>query len=312
MKLAASLAFVVAVYAPEFPAAIRIMAGAPPRIELTNTGTQPITAWSFTVSTPKANGAHHETHTADVYLSEVTGKLPGAEPHLDRIMPGQSRALPIDAASPGATVEIAALVLQDGTALGDATVIKTFFEHRGLERDQLRAVAETFRTVLAAKRGTAALADLKQQLQSSAGGESVPQRTARDAVDALLRKAQGGNEDEADRSARAYGEFVTRQYDAAVAHSRRKPEGASSQSAVPNLCLLWRCDLVQLRQQRREPALLRIEESPLVNRRLFRLQPWFLLQRRWPLLAAAAIHVLAERGHQRAPVGHVRLRGGNA
>jgi hypothetical protein len=223
MKLVASWAFVVAVYAPEFPAAIRIMAGAPPRIELTNTGTQPITAWSFTVSTPKANGANHETHTADVYLSEVTGKLPGAEPHLDRIMPGQSRALPIDAASPGATVEIAALVLQDGTALGDATVIKTFFEHRGLERDQLRAVAETFRTVLAAKRGTAALADLKQQLQSSAGGESVPQRTARDAVDALLRKAQGGNEDEADRSARAYGEFVTRQYDAAVAHSRRKP-----------------------------------------------------------------------------------------
>jgi hypothetical protein len=209
--------------AAEFPAAIRIMPGAPPRIELTNTGNQPITAWSFTVSTPNANGVHHETHTADVYLSEVTGKLPGAEPHLDRILPGQSRALPIDAAGAGATVEIAALVLQDGTALGDAAVIKTLFEHRALERDQLRAVAETFRTVLAAKRGTAALADLKQQLQWSAGEESVPQRTARDAVDALLRKAQAGNEDDADRSARTYAEFVTKQYDAAVAHSRKKP-----------------------------------------------------------------------------------------
>jgi hypothetical protein len=209
--------------AAEFPAAIRIMPAAPPRIELTNTGNQPITAWSFTVSTPNANGVHHETHTADVYLSEVTGKLPGAEPHLDRILPGQSRALPIDAAGAGATVEIAALVLQDGTALGDAAVIKTLFEHRALERDQLRAVAETFRTVLAAKRGTAALADLKQQLQSSAGEESVPQRTARDAVDALLRKAQAGNEDDADRSARTYAEFVTKQYDAAVAHSRKKP-----------------------------------------------------------------------------------------
>ena len=236
MKLAASLTLMAVLVTPklvdgrrseggaaEFPAAIRLMPGAPARIELTNTGTQPITAWSFIVSTPTASGAHHETHTADVYLSEVTGKLPGAEPHLDRIMPGQSRALPIDAAGAGATVEVAALVLQDGTALGDAAVIKTLFEHRALERDQLRAVTEMFRTVLAAKRGAAALADLKQQLESSAGDGSVPQRTARDAVDALLRKAQAGNEDDADRSARAYAEFVTRQYDAAVAHSRRKP-----------------------------------------------------------------------------------------
>ena len=97
MKLAASLALMAALVTPklvdghwsgggaaDFPAAIHIMPGAPARIELTNTGNQPITAWSFTVSTPNANGAHHETHTADVYLSEVTGKLPGAEPHLDR------------------------------------------------------------------------------------------------------------------------------------------------------------------------------------------------------------------------------------
>jgi hypothetical protein len=236
MKLAASLTLMAVLVAPklvdgrwsedraaEFPATIRLMPGTPARIELTNTGNQPITAWSFVVSTPNANGVHHENHTADVYLSEVTGKLPGAEPHLDRLMPGQSRALPIDAASASSTVEIAALVLQDGTALGDAAVIKTLFEHRALERDQLRTVADTFRSVLAAKRGTAALAVLKQQLQALASGESMPIRTALDAVDALLRKAQAGNEDEADRSARTYAEFVTKQYDAAVAHSRGKP-----------------------------------------------------------------------------------------
>ena len=235
MKLAASMVLIAVLVTPklvdghwseggaaDFPAAIRLLPGAPARIELTNTSNQPITAWSFTVSTPNPNGAHHETHTADVYLSEVTGKLPGAEPHLDRIMPGQSRVLPIDGASAGATVAISALVLQDGTALGDAAAIKTLFEHRALERDQLRSVSETFRTVLAAKRGTAALADLKQQLQALSGGESVPHRTALDAVDALLRKAQAGNEDDADRSAREYAEFVTKQYDAAVAHSRRK------------------------------------------------------------------------------------------
>src|SRR6266496_2997803 len=159
-----------------FPATIRVMPGAPARVELTNTGTQPITAWSFTVSTPGATGVHHETHTADVYLSEVTGQLPGAEPHLDRIMPGQSRALPIDAASADAGVHITALVLQDGTGLGDAAVLNALFTHRAAERDQLRAVAETFRTVLAAKRGTA---ELQHQLQSD-GEDSVPRRTARD------------------------------------------------------------------------------------------------------------------------------------
>jgi hypothetical protein len=223
MKLAASLTLALAVFAAEFPATIRLMPGSPARVELTNTGSQPITAWSFTVSTPTATGVHHDTHSADVYLSEVTGNLPGAQPHLARILPGESRALPIDAASADASVQIIALVLQDGTALGDAAVIKTFFDHRALERDQLRAVAEAFRAVLAATRGTAALADLKRQLQSSAADISVPHRTALDAVDALLRKAQAGNEEEADRSARMYAEFVAKQYDTAVAHSRKRP-----------------------------------------------------------------------------------------
>jgi len=209
-------------FAAEFPAAVRLIPGPPARVEMTNTGNQPITAWHFTVSTPTANGAHHESHSADVYLSEVTGNLPGAEPHLDRIMPGQSRALPVDAASAEAKVQITALVLQDGTAFGDPDLIRKLFENRALERDQLRAVAETFRTVLAAKRGAAALTELKQQLQSSRGADSVPRRTAREAVDVLLRKAQAGNEEEADRSARTYSELVTKQYDTAVVHARRK------------------------------------------------------------------------------------------
>src|ERR1700730_9557540 len=117
MNLAVSLRIAAAVLASEFPAAVRLLPGSP-RVELTNTGTQAITAWSFAVSTPNASGGvQRETHTADVYLSEVTGTLPGAEPHLDRIMPGQSRALPIDAAGPDARVQIIALVLPGGTAL---------------------------------------------------------------------------------------------------------------------------------------------------------------------------------------------------
>jgi hypothetical protein len=208
-------------WAGDFPASIRVVPGPPPHVELTNTGSQPITAWSFTVSTPSTTGTHREAHSADVYLSEVTSHLPGAAPHLDRIMPGQSRSLPIDAAGAGASAEITALVLQDGTAVGDPTAVKTFFDHRATERDQLHAVSETFRAVLAEKRGAAALAELKQKLQAGPG-DSAPHRTAREAVDALLSKAQAGNEDEADRSARRYAEFVTKQYDTAVAHSRKK------------------------------------------------------------------------------------------
>jgi hypothetical protein len=234
MKLAASLATALVLLAPpklvnveaseggEFPAAIRVMPGTPPRVELTNTGNQPITAWSFTVSTPTATGVHRETHSADVYLSEVTGTLPGAEPHLDRVMPGQSRVLPIDASAPDASVQMTALVLQDGTALGDPSAITAWFDRRAKERDQLRAVAETFRSVLATKRGTAALTELVQQFRVGAGEDSTPRRTARDAVETLLRKAQAGNEEDADRSARAYAEFVGKQYDVAVRHADRK------------------------------------------------------------------------------------------
>jgi len=233
MRLVASLALAAVTLVPpklagvraseggEFPATVRVMPGSPARVELTNTGSQPITAWSFTVSTPTATGTHREAHAADVYLSEVTGNLPGAQPHLDRIMPGQSRALPVDAAGAEASVQLTALVLQDGTGLGDPVALKAFFDHRAAERDQLRAVVETFHVVLGAKRGTAALEELKQRLQS-AGDDSEPRRTARDAVDALLRKAQAGNEEEADRSARSYADFVARQYDTAAAHSRRK------------------------------------------------------------------------------------------
>jgi len=206
--------------AGNFPATIRVMPGSPARVELTNTGNQPITAWSFTVSTPTATGVHREAHAADVYLSEVTGNLPGAPPHLDRIMPGQSRALPVDAAGGDATAQITALILQDGTGLGDAAALKTFFDRRVAERDQLKAVAETFRTVLASKRGTAALEELQQRLR--AGAEDTPHRTAREAVDALLQKAKGGGEDEADRSVRTYADFVAKQHETAVAHAPKK------------------------------------------------------------------------------------------
>jgi hypothetical protein len=78
-----------------------------------------------------------------------------------------------------------------------------------------------FRTVLALKRGTAALEDLQQRLRSGID-ESEPRRTAREAVDALLQKAKAGSEDDADRSVRMYADFVARQYETALAHAPKK------------------------------------------------------------------------------------------
>ena len=77
-------------------------------------------------------------------------------------------------------------------------------------------------TVLASKRGTAALEDLRQRLRSGID-ESEPLRTAREAVDALLQKAKAGSEDDADRSVRVYADFVAKQYaETAVAHAPKQ------------------------------------------------------------------------------------------
>jgi hypothetical protein len=209
--------------AAEFPLDARIAEGSPPRVELINVGDQPVTAWSFAVASPnEQGGVHREIHTADVYLSEVTRGLPRSEAHLDWLRPGQSRALPIDAAPHGARVEVVAVILADGTGLGDAPTLEALFAHRAAERDQLRDVVETFNAVLGHERGVAALQALKARFASGGSPGSVPRRSAREAVDAYLTKANAGSEEEADRSIRMYAAFVTRQYELAVQHAQRK------------------------------------------------------------------------------------------
>jgi hypothetical protein len=127
----------------------------------------------------------------------------------------------VDAAGADASVQLTALILQDGTGLGDPAALKAFFDHRATEREQLRQVNEVFHTVLASKRGMAALEDLRERLRSGID-VSEPLRTAREAVDALLQKAKAGSEDDADRSVRTYADFVAKQYNTAVAHAPKK------------------------------------------------------------------------------------------
>ena len=86
----------------ELPLSVsRITASPTPEVVLRNTGSQPINAWAFAITWPNPEGGIHRVfHSADVYMSEVTGDLHGAAPHLQRLMPSQARAVPVASVSP--------------------------------------------------------------------------------------------------------------------------------------------------------------------------------------------------------------------
>ena len=45
-------------------------------VHITNTTTQPVTAWSIAATTPTPKGTHRDVYTTDGYLSEATHGLP--------------------------------------------------------------------------------------------------------------------------------------------------------------------------------------------------------------------------------------------
>jgi len=225
MSRIVALVFTVAV-AADIPLSVsRVTASPTPEVALRNVGSQPINAWAFAISWPNESGGIHRVfHSADVYMSEVTGDLQGAAPHLQRLMPGQSRAVPVDPMPDAASFQPVAVVFEDDTALGDDQTIASFFAKRAAERDALKTVVDTFNAVLPAKHGAAALQELSQRFASGTGSEeSVPHRSAREAVAAWTQKAAAGAApEELDRSLQTYVGFVARQYDVAARHAQRK------------------------------------------------------------------------------------------
>ena len=138
-------------------------------------------------------------------------------------MPGETRRLPVDPLPADATVEVVALVLDDGTAIGEESVIASIFDHRTRERNALDAVVKAFNEVLSANRGAAAVAALHERLTTLAARDpSVPCRSALDAVDAYQRKTTTGTPDDVDQSLHKYAAFVARQLEVAEKHSHRK------------------------------------------------------------------------------------------
>ena len=205
----------------EMPVTVSHLAtGTPSHVQVTNTSRQPVTAWSLETRVVSGDRTHREVITSDGYLSEATHGLAGAQERLDRLMPGESRELPLDPLPQGATVGVIALVFDDGTAMGDETVIASIFARRAKERDALGEVANGFTDVLQAKQGGDALAALRERFAALAQrDDSVPCRAALDAVQNYARK---GNADEINQSLQTYAAFVTKEYELAMKHATRK------------------------------------------------------------------------------------------
>jgi hypothetical protein len=211
-----------AVSAAEMPLKVSdLVTGPPTHVRVSNTSTQPITAWALAATSRSANGTtHREVYTTDGYLSEVTHGLPGAEARLERLMPGESRQLPLDPLPAGSTVEAIAVILDDGTAMGDQELLGQIFAKRVKERDALKSVVDAFKEVLPAKRGAEAIAALKQRFTALAQqSDAVPSRAALDAVQQFERQAAAADVDPALQN---YAGFVQKQYDLAAKHATRK------------------------------------------------------------------------------------------
>jgi hypothetical protein len=223
MRILVSTVLLAAVaYAAEIPLKVSdVVTGPQSHARLTNAGSQPATAWSLAATTSAQNGrSHREVYTIDGYLSELTHGLPGSSEHRERLMPGQSRQIPLDPLPAGATVEIIAAVLDDGTAIGDEEALAQIFAKRVKERDALKAVADAFKEILPAKHGADALAALKQRFSALVQrDDSIPCRAALDAVQTFEQK---GPPEQIDQSLRTYADFVTRQYELAAKHAQRK------------------------------------------------------------------------------------------
>jgi hypothetical protein len=198
-----------------------VVTGPSSHVRLTNTSTQPVTAWSLAATTTSSSGrTHREVYTSDGYLSEVTHGLPGANERLERLMPGESRQLTLDPLQADTTVDVIAAVLDDGTAFGDEDAIAAIFTHRAKERDALKAVVDAFNDVLPARHGTEALAALRERFTALAQrDESIPCRAALDAVQRLQQKTGA---EEIDNSLRMYAAFVQKESALAEKHAARR------------------------------------------------------------------------------------------
>jgi hypothetical protein len=219
--LVSAVLLMAAASAAEMPLEVSdLVTGPQSHVRLRNTGNQPVTAWSLAATTESGGSRRREVYTVDGYLSELTHGLPNAEAHRERLLPGQSREIPLDALPAGATVEPVAAVLDDGTAIGDEAALTQIFTRRAKERDALKAVSDAFAEVLPAKHGADAIAALTERFNALVQqADSIPCRAALEAVQSLQR---GMPAEQIDQSLQKYADFVKREFDLAAKHAQRR------------------------------------------------------------------------------------------
>ena len=201
-----------------------LVTGPRSHVTLTNTSNQPVTAWALAVSTqPASGGTHREIETVDGYLSQATHGIAGAPERLERLMPGQSREIALEPLPDGATVAVVAVVLDDGTAIGEEQAIGPIFDRRAKERDALGAVVEAFHDVLGAQHGAAALDALRARLDALPNRDAVPCRAALEAVNTYKQRVADRTPEQIDESLRTYAAFVAREWELAKKAATRKP-----------------------------------------------------------------------------------------
>lgn len=219
-----ALLFVAHLLAVEMPlVASHLATGQKSHVTLTNTANQAVTAWALAVTTRQQTGrTHREVEMVDGYLSLATHGIVGAPERLERLAAGQSREIDLDPLPDGATVQVVAVILDDGTALGEEPILASMFARRGKERDALGAVAQTFADVLERKRGAEALDTLRARLDALPNRDDVPCRAAIETVDTYKQRAVDRTPEQIDESLRTYAAFVAREWELAKRAATRK------------------------------------------------------------------------------------------
>src|SRR5262249_50061878 len=148
-----------------------------------------------------------------------THGLRGSSERLERLMPGESRQVPLDAPPAGALGEVIAAGVARRPPVGGGGALNAPFTPPPTGRHALKGGADPVSDGLPPRHGAEALAALRQRFTALVQREeSIPCRAALDAVQAFQQKSSA---EEIDNSLRTYAEFVNKEYALAEKHSRR-------------------------------------------------------------------------------------------
>jgi hypothetical protein len=196
---------------------------------LTNTASQPATAWSVTVTMSDGNGSVllHSAIMTDEYRAEALhGRVPDEELDASLLRPHRPRRFvmhgPFDVRTQ-LTVTPAAIVFLDRSFVGDPQIIDRIFGRRAAERDARHDILRQLRDVQARCTGVSALKEAISRLSRPA--DTDPGNThqiVHDLHEALTRVETDGVDPT--KALADQIEVVQLEYRAAVEHAAARRE----------------------------------------------------------------------------------------